>query len=336
VSCDRNPDCRTDTEIESEAANWIIRMEGEASAAERARFAWRQENERHETACRRLETVWSRAGILQRARLPDAAIDADLLKPRRVRWLPRPLVAYFAEPRPVLQRVAASLIPLTAVAAMAWIAVLPLSGTSYETAASESEQLQLEDGSAVRLHPSSRILVRMTDASRIVELEHGEVRFIVRKDPAFRPFDVRAGDIVLRAKGTIFTVRRDAGGLEMQVAEGSVAVARRSNEAQLGRDDLPAVIPTVDAGERVSVTAERIRIVPGTERRVTLRRRPLPDAIREFNLFYDQPMRIADESLDGELLSGSFRAVNRAGFLESLAEQDIRSEDRGPEILLFR
>ena len=44
----------------------------------------------------------------------------------------------------------------------------------------------------------------------------------------------------------------------------------------------------------------------------------------------------ADEALRDFVLTGSFRAVNREGFLESLRDQGIRSEERAHEIVLRR
>lgn len=318
-----SPDRRSDTDIESEAARWIVRMEGEPTPGERADFsAWRLENERHETACQRLETVWTRAGMLKYLRPTTGhEIDADLLKPP-LAAAPQPSTREY----PVLRWISAALIPIAAVGVVLWISVLPVLGTSYETDATRSGHYRLEDGSHIDVRPSSRVRARMTETARVVEFDRGEVRFTVNKDPSHRPFEVRVGTSVLRAKGTDFWVRsRDATRFEMEVVEGRVLVETAGREP-----------PTLTAGERITVTAEKSRIVPSPERRVALRRTPLADAVREFNLYYDQPIRIADESLEDVTLSGSFRAVNREGFLETLADREIHSEDRGNEIVLRR
>jgi len=317
-----SPDPRSDSEIESEAARWIVRMEGEPTPEERADFsAWRLENERHETACQRLETVWTRAGLLKYMRPAGHDIDADLLKPPHA-----PAQQSSKREYPVLRWISAALIPITAVGVVVWISVLPVLGMSYDTDATRSGHYQLEDGSHLDLRPSSHVRVRMTETARVVEFDRGEVRFTVQSDPTHRPFEVRIGTTVLRAKGTDFWVRsRDPARFEMEVVEGRVLVETA------GRDP-----PTLTAGERITVAAEKSRIDPSPERRVALRRTRLADAVREFNLYYDQPMRIADASLEEVTLSGSFRAVNREGFLETLADREILSEDRGNEIVLFR
>jgi transmembrane sensor len=327
VSADKNPDPRTETEIESEAAAWIIHMEGEPTAEERARFdAWRRADPRHDTACRRLETVWSRAGLLTRVPPEGAPVDADLLKPRGSWWRPASILEWLSAPHPVVRRVIAFLLPVTIVAAVAWFSLLPRLGVAYDNTTVYSARHWLEDGSQVELRPSSHIRARMTTAARIVDFESGEVRFAVAKDPDHRPFDVRVGNTVLRAKGTNFWVRsQDADRVEMDVVEGSVLVEIVGQEG-----------PTLIAGERVTVRGTDALVLPSSDHRITLRRTPLAEAVRDFNWYYPDKMIVADESLRDFVLTGSFRAVNRAGFLESLMDQGIRSEEGSHEIVLRR
>lgn len=325
MSAQKSPD--TDTEIESEAAKWLIRMDGDATSEERARFAaWRKEDPRHEAACRALETVWARAGLLSSVRPAGAPIDADLLKPRKRRWFGLEV------PRP-LRWAIASLVPVVAAGTMAWMSYMP---KTYANPGTYTKQQKLEDGSGVGLAPSSRIRVRMTDDARVVDLENGNVLFDVAKDPK-RPFDVKTGQKVLRAKGTNFLVAMlDPLHFHLTVKEGSVIVGNPGDEANYFHADLRATHPTVNAGERAEVEGARVRIYPAAKRRIDLKDRALDDAVREFNLFYDKPMRIVDDALFRGRITANFAASNREGFLHVLAQQDILSEDRGDAILLFR
>ncbi len=207
---------------------------------------------------------------------------------------------------------------------------------TYANTEADAKQQLLEDGSEADLQPSSRIRVHMTAEARVVELESGEVRFEVAREP-HRPFDVKTGQKVLRAKGTNFLVdRRDPLRFHLTVKEGSVVVGNPGDEAGYFHADLRATHPTVHAGERAEVDGKRVRIYPDPARRVELDDRALDDAVREFNLFYDKPMRIADDALFRGRITASFAASNREGFLHVLAQQDILSEDRGDAILLFR
>ena len=120
----------------------------------------------------------------------------------------------------------------------------------------------------------------MTASARIVDFDRGEARFTVAKDPNHRPFDVRVGSTVLRAKGTNFWVRsQDAARVEMDVVEGSVLVEIVGQEG-----------PTLIAGERVTVTRRQTPSLPSSDHRIALRRTPLADAVRDFNWYYTGPM----------------------------------------------
>ena len=334
MSAQKPADSRTDTEIESEAAAQIIRMEGDATPEERARFeAWRKEDPRHEAACRRLETVWSRAGLLTAVRPPGPPIDADLLKPRGLRKLLGRFAARLGCPHSAIRWTVASLVPIVALGAMAWMSFMP---KTYANTDGHEKQVRLEDGSGAGLQPSSLMRVRITEEARVVELESGGVRFDVVKDPK-RPFDVRTGQKVLRAKGTNFLVNRlDTVRFHLSVKEGSVIVGNPGDEASYLHEDLRASHPTVHAGERAEWDGKRVRIYPNPRRSIRFVDRALDDALREFNLFYDKPMRIETDSLYRGRITANFAVSNREGFLHVLAQQDILSEDRGDAIVLFR
>jgi ferric-dicitrate binding protein FerR (iron transport regulator) len=77
------------------------------------------------------------------------------------------------------------------------------------------------------LEPLARVRYRATffRPPRVVELE-GEARFLVRPDPA-HPFEVHAGNAIVTAVGTIFTVRANPWEptVRVSVEQGTVLVA---------------------------------------------------------------------------------------------------------------
>ncbi|UAK22852.1 FecR family protein [Sphingomonas nostoxanthinifaciens] len=89
------------------------------------------------------------------------------------------------------------------------------------TAPGETRALRLADGTLVSMNGDSRIRIASGDQRR-VQLEQGEAAFSVVHH-ADRPFEVVVGATILRDVGTAFDVSRRLDGLDVAVAEGSVA-----------------------------------------------------------------------------------------------------------------
>ena len=102
----------------------------------------------------------------------------------------------------------------------------------YATAVGEQTEAVLDDGSKVWLNTDSEIVVVITPEQRRVALQRGEAYFAVANDLA-RPFTVELQGQVITALGTEFNVRRVAGGFQLSLVEGSLAVGRQ------GQDPLP-------------------------------------------------------------------------------------------------
>jgi ferric-dicitrate binding protein FerR (iron transport regulator) len=87
--------------------------------------------------------------------------------------------------------------------------------------------VRLPDGSRAELGPLARVRYRASffRPPRSVELE-GEARFLVRPDRA-HPFEVHAGDVLVTAVGTVFTVRANPWEptVRVTVEQGAVLVA---------------------------------------------------------------------------------------------------------------
>ena len=92
-----------------------------------------------------------------------------------------------------------------------------------ETALGDQQTFALRDGSSVTLNSGSRILIDFDSLGRRILLDFGEIFLEVAKDPE-RTLTIRAGDHVVTALGTKFSVHLSGHRLEIAVAEGSVAV----------------------------------------------------------------------------------------------------------------
>jgi transmembrane sensor len=89
-----------------------------------------------------------------------------------------------------------------------------------ETGLGEHRIIDLADGSRVELNGGTKVILD-SDRPRFARLERGEALFHVVHDSS-RPFEVKAGDAILRDLGTIFNVVREEGRLEVAVSEGAV------------------------------------------------------------------------------------------------------------------
>ena len=185
---------------EREAAAWHARLGEPRVTTQMVEdfFAWRREPE-NDDAYRRVETVWREAGDRASSAGLNAAL-AGALSRAGDRKAPRP--------RTWIVGGAA----LASLAAAIGIAVWTGRASDvYGTRVGEQQLVQLDDGSTVRLDTGSEIRVRFDQGRRRVSLERGQALFTVAPDRS-RPFVVEAGEASVTAIGTVFDVRREAGG----------------------------------------------------------------------------------------------------------------------------
>ncbi len=193
-----------------------------------------------------------------------------------------------------------------------------------------NERRALPDGSLVELKDGSRIDVEFSPAWRRVRLV-GEAHFTVAKDPT-RPFVVEAGGVAVRAVGTAFNVRLEAGAVDVLVTEGTVRVGPAAAAATLP-ESLPAaavvearqrtvvsLAPTAAAPAVVSVTPEQIReALDWQAPRLQFFETPLGEAVAEFNRRNPaHRLVLQDPELARERIGGTFRIDNVEGFVRLL------------------
>ncbi len=327
-------------DIESEAARWLIRLEGDPPAQTRAEFdAWLNADPRNQAAFIRLERTWNRADALRRLRPLDGVVDEQVLDKFGVqtpifddppeRKFPRGWIG-----------VATSIL-LAAIAATAWFAVERSGWQVYKTEFGGFQRIVLPDGSAAMLNTNSRIRVKMTAARRQILLDKGEALFTVAHDTQ-RPFDVSAADTVVRAVGTAFSVRlREQQQVDVIVSEGRVAIDP-PEDTQNAKPPEPAPIPTLStlsAGETVSVKSHRIqakkriadeditRKLAWTQGRIWFDRVTLAEAVAEFNRYNRRQLVIDDPSIARLRIGGAFDATDLDSFIAALEAFGIRTLD---------
>ena len=210
----------------------------------------------------------------------------------------------------------------------------------YASAIGEQRSIALADGSMVTLAPASYIAVRVSAGVRDIELRDGEATFDVAHDSS-RPFRVHAGDNIVQAVGTRFTVNRLPSGTLVAVSEGKVKVTANSNWLEsLWRDDAPTLeagkAKVESLGRPAALSAgEQARIPQGQQamlrmpleapsapadgkRRLSFRNDTLADIISEFNRYNPRPIVVTDPLIREQRYSGVFYADDADSFLQFL------------------
>ena len=192
-------DNKSDDRILQEATDWFVRLDsGRVSAAERHAFdVWLCD------AFAEVEKLWREFGAIETA---DAVAGR---RPRASRW-----------------KRAATGVAAAASLAVAAVFVFDLPTRLAADALTETGQMRtvdLPDGSKAVLNTASAIAIDYSANVRIVRLLRGEASFTVRPD-ATRSFAVEAAGGSVRALGTEFVVKREAGHVRITDVESQVAV----------------------------------------------------------------------------------------------------------------
>lgn len=193
-------------------------------------------------------------------------------------------------------------------------------------AVGEQRVLELEDGSVLYLEPGSSVDLRFTGTERALQLLTGGAMFQVAHDTQ-RPFRVHAGNAIVQAVGTQFSVSRLREDAVVSVVEGIVQVSRETSllEKLIRQPDAAGAVLRLGAGQETRVAhdgliaAARVATADPVknwkERRLTFLNEPLSAIADEFNRYNRTPkIRIVDAAA-GEL---RFAAAFDAGDMDSL------------------
>ncbi len=316
-----------------EAAEWLAWRDRGLTGAEQDEFLqWLAADPRHgEWLALHRAVVADFTALAQWRPEHSEEPNPDLLAPRRrIRWLAPGMLATAAA--------------VLAIGFALWRGNAPL------PVAPLARRL-LEDGSSVELNRGAMVRDAFTAGERRVELLSGEAYFSVAKNPG-RPFVVRAGGVDVRAIGTAFSVRLDAGTVEVLVTEGRVGVRREPNDApgspaagEMGAATL------VDAGHKavVSLSAsippalspatpvQMARHLGWQAQLLDFSSAPLAAAVAEFNRRNRIQFEIADPELAAMPIVASIRSDNVEGFAQFLAAAPgVQVERRGEDAIIVR
>jgi transmembrane sensor len=312
----------------AQASDWFVRLRAEdANVDSLARFQrWLEADPGNAPAYRKICASW--AAIGEHASSPEIMTgrrDAleDARRAARGRWRGRPSGR------------------LAWAAAVAGIVIIASIGfwshtraDLYSTGVGERRTLTLNDGSVVTLDARSRIRVKYRENERSIELQEGQARFDVAKDPS-RPFRVEAGNETIVALGTKFNVELVARNVLVTMIEGHVAVTdlnstspTSGNAETRGRGGAVAhTVIELTAGEALHVRQDgkttRLsevnlgRVTAWQDGKMFFDNEPLSTAAERVNRYARERIQV-DPSAANVNISGVFNTGDANAFIEAV------------------
>lgn len=199
---------------------------------------------------------------------------------------------------------------------------------TYTTGFGEFREMQLPDGSQVKLHANSRLRLRRSwggGEMREVWLE-GQAYFVVtkKKAPDIGPvkFVVHAGDMEVEVLGTRFDVRNQEGDRRVVLEEGKVAVSLVGG-SDTGRQVLhlsPGHLVALDP-QKQELVAEQVETAPylaWTQSHIVLINRTLREVAGLIEEAYGVEVTIQSEQVANLRLSGTIPMDELGKLLDAL------------------
>jgi len=295
------------TRAQEEAAEWLARLGSYPISTQTVReFRDWRDDPANDAAYEEAEAFWEASGQL--AADPEIMrMTEQALRRRRRSWR-----AWLALPAFRFGLVAASLL-VVGLAVLISSRMFP----TYATGAGELRVVRLDDGSRIHLNVDSQVRVRFTGDERRLTLTRGEGFFDVAHD-AGRPFIVRANGATVRALGTKFDVRSQAGAVLVTLVEGRVRVQqdRRPEAWTLLPNQKLAVS---EKGPIRQVTADAARSTSWTTGRLSFRETPLAEAVAEVNRYGKDRVVLQGDDLRRRLVSGYFDVGDTESFVNGVS-----------------
>jgi len=299
--------------IRNEAAGWFAReCSGTMDARTKEELQrWLAADARHAAAYRRVTSAWNRLDVLDR----EPSVESML---RSARELPGPKDP---QRRRLFAGMAASALAGTGIG----YGVLRRHGGTQpqhwrrETGVGETAELELPDGSSIRINTQTRLEVAYSDVAREIWLGSGQALFRVAHDRS-RPFRVHAAQQIITAVGTAFDVR---------CAEQDVVVTMLEGRVRFGDGSLPVdAEPTLDKGQQVQIeSAAPMPVIRAADARTVTAWEHglmvfdddrLADVVREANRYSKVAIVIDNPQLADMRISGAFHTGHQQQFAEAL------------------
>jgi len=320
-------------DIEQQAADWLVRLDSDSAPTQKdleELKQWMQRSPAHRQQLKRLTQHWHSANRLTELSFPLPGSQRPEGTMANLRYQFRHLLNNSWQATASL----GAGLTLTIALAMGLLLTNPdaVSGNGiYETRVGEQNSITLVDGSVIQLNTDSHIQVNYVDNQRNVVLMAGEAHFEVAKDSS-RPFIVKAGDGMVRAVGTAFTVRIHPEALKVTVTEGKVALVSSTEVAQpaapvkdrgyLVQGQTVEFMPQADTGlgNQIKQLAQN-----DLDQQLSWRKglllftgEPLAEVIEEVNRYTQLEIRIIDQNIGNISIGGQFKVGETEAMLKVL------------------
>jgi transmembrane sensor len=207
--------------LQTQASEWLAKLDAETASPRVLQDfkVWVNQDKAHRIAFEEMISFWDEINVLTQAVLPREQLATQPNSSQStgifVGWAGQ-LTQLFS--RHSMRATAAA---LTVLAILITPIFWPQTTNEYITQVGEQKTIYLADQSAVHLNTNSRLEVDYSDSHRRLTLTQGQAHFDVAHNPN-RPFEVYAGNGLVRAIGTAFTVHIRKVDVEVIVTEGTV------------------------------------------------------------------------------------------------------------------
>ncbi|MEM8983930.1 MAG: FecR domain-containing protein [Pseudomonadota bacterium] len=311
------------------AHEWRLLLDSaDVSESDKQRFSdWLAEDALHAHAFDQATTFWQALGEIKAQQLDERFLKpsghekwiatTDTLRQSKYRWATGIAAAL------VVAVVANGLLESTPVES------IPSSRQQFVTAAGESMERMLSDGTTLSLGPATELTVTYTEQRRLVRLDRGQVFLDVASDP-LRPLIATVGRLDARVVGTAFDVRAGTKTTSVEVAEGAVVVSYRvstdnETDAAVGPTVLSAgsgVAASPSTGLMTPFAVDTASIGAWRDGRLIFDGTSLPEMVNDLDRYDSRSILVDDPTgaLATLTVSGAFDARNIDAILATLTE----------------
>ena len=285
--------------IEQEAATWMVILDGDSdiSSSEKKELQrWMARSPAHRDELERLAELWGMLNVLTVLAVPLEK-NKQSLGQRLWATVSTQLNGLSARLNPTRGFATAAILGLgiTALAIYLQGPAFDASNGLYQTTIGQQSTTVLSDNSSIMLNTNSQVRVEYSDQGRKITLLKGEAHFDVAPNKKV-PFQVYAGDGLVQAVGTAFTVYLQQDEVvKVTVTEGKVKVLGETNDSGAQSHNQPTSHPV----DLATLKAGQI---------ATLERMPIADQPPS-----DQPAN---------------QSINKASYLQTLESIDQQELDR--------
>ncbi len=232
---------------------------------------------------------------------------------------------------------AAAALALLVTAGLWWVMQGSSDAYAYSTAAGETQELTLPDGSRVLLNESSVLTYLSGDnatGDRAVRLS-GEAFFSVKKD-ASRPFVIETQATRTTVLGTAFNVRAypQEPTEEVEVVEGRVRLEQKQGEESVELQPLERGVCQTKAGELYKLEVSHANAPSWYTHELEFKKERLAPALLEIERYYNVKLRLSNPDLKDCLYNAKLKGVTLDDFIRSL-EAVFGLEVRQPQPGVF-